>query len=195
MEIPRAIEAPPAEVDRRIARRLEFLRAERGFTLDTLAERTGLSRATLSRLERGELSPTTSMLGKVCALYGWTLTRLLAAVETDGPNVVGAAAQEEWTDPGTGCLRRVVSPPGPGLRAELTQVRMPPEAVVEFEKPPQPGLEHHLWMLQGTLSLDIEGSVFRLTKGDCLRYVLNGRTQFVNTTRTEVVYLVATVRP
>jgi len=188
-------EVRPGEVDRRIARRLAFLRAERGFTLDVAAQRAGISRASLSRLERAELSPTTSMLEKICSLYGWTLTRLMASAETDGPSVVSAAAQEEWTDPKTGHSRRMVSPPGPGLRAELCQVRMPAGVVLQLEQPPQPGLEHHLWMLQGTLSVDIEGSVLRLTKGDCLRYVLNGRAQFLNTTRTEVIYLVAAVRP
>jgi transcriptional regulator with XRE-family HTH domain len=38
---------PAAELDRRIARRLSLLRAERGFTLELAAERAGISRATL----------------------------------------------------------------------------------------------------------------------------------------------------
>ena len=52
------------DIERRIAQRLARLRAERGWSLDALAERTGISRATLSRLERSELSPTAAMLGK-----------------------------------------------------------------------------------------------------------------------------------
>src|SRR5579871_1162384 len=65
-------------VERRIAARLAALRAEHGWPLEELSERTGISRATLSRIERGELSPTANMLGQLCAAYGWTLSRLIA---------------------------------------------------------------------------------------------------------------------
>ena len=83
------------EIERRIAHRLARLRAERGWSLEALAERTGISRATLSRLERSELSPTAAMLGKLCTVYGWTLSRLMAEAETRSPNLVSAAEQPE----------------------------------------------------------------------------------------------------
>jgi transcriptional regulator with XRE-family HTH domain len=41
----------PAATDRRLAERLRALRGERGWSLDELARRSGVSRATLSRLE------------------------------------------------------------------------------------------------------------------------------------------------
>jgi len=50
------------QIERRISDRLAQLRAQRGWSLDALAERTGISRATLSRVERSELSPTAAML-------------------------------------------------------------------------------------------------------------------------------------
>src|SRR5215468_719908 len=105
--------APAAgrSIERRIAQRLGRLRGERGWSLDALADRTGISRATLSRLERAELSPTAAMLGTLCTVYGWTLSRLMADAETRPPNVVRAAEQAAWTDPGSGYRRRAVSPP------------------------------------------------------------------------------------
>src|SRR4029453_12945340 len=95
---------PPdsAEIERRIAARLARLRTDRGWSLDALAERSGISRATLSRLERGELSPTASMLGRLCTTFGWTLSRLMAEAETRIPNLVRAAEQASWTDPESG---------------------------------------------------------------------------------------------
>src|SRR5688572_29532956 len=67
-EMPKPVADPTPDVDieTRIARRLARLRAERKWSLETLAERTGISRATLSRLERAELSPTAAMLGRLC---------------------------------------------------------------------------------------------------------------------------------
>src|SRR5436190_20194776 len=105
---------PDTDIEQRIARRLSRLRAEHKWSLEALAERTGISRATLSRLERSELSPTAAMLGKLCAVHGWTLSRLMTEAETRPPNLVPAGAQTEWTDPESGYRRRAVSPPAPG---------------------------------------------------------------------------------
>jgi len=195
--MPKAIAEPAAadDIERRIARRLARLRTERKWSLEALAERTGISRATLSRLERAELSPTAAMLGKLCTVYGWTLSRFMAEAETRAPNLVPARDQAEWKDPGSGYRRRIVSPPAPGLRGELVEVRMPPGATVSFDASPIAGLEHHLWMLDGSLTLEVEGSPFWLRAGDCLRYVLAGPTQFKNPGKREARYVVAMVRP
>ena len=187
--------AADQEVERRIAQRLARLRAEHEWSLDALAERTGISRATLSRLERSELSPTAAMLGTLCAVYGWTLSRLMADAETRPPNLVPAAAQAEWTDPESGYRRRAVSPPAPELRGELVEVRMPAGASVSFDAAPIAGLEHHLWMLKGSLTLEVEGSRFQLGKGDCLRYILTGPTRFQNPGKRTARYVIAMVRP
>jgi transcriptional regulator with XRE-family HTH domain len=190
-----AAEGSAQQIERRIARRLAGLRAERGWSLEALAERSGISRATLSRLERSELSPTAAMLGKLCAVYGWTLSRLMAEVETRPPNLVPAAEQSEWIDPESGYRRRVVSPPGAGLRGELVEVRIPAGASVSFAAPPVPRLEHHLWMLEGQLTLEVDGSMFRVRPGDTVRYVLAGPTRFQATGRRDARYLVAIVHP
>jgi transcriptional regulator with XRE-family HTH domain len=183
------------EIERRIAQRLARLRAERGWSLDALAGRTGIGRATLSRLERSELSPTAAMLGKLCTVYGWTLSRLMAEAETRPPNLVAAADQAKWTDPESGYRRRVVSPPTPGLRGEIVEVHMPAGASVSFDASPIPGLEHHLLMLEGSLTLELEGSLFRLRAGDCLRYLLAGPSRFQSTGKREARYVVAIVHP
>lgn len=192
--------AQPAEpfdnaIERRIAERLGRLRAVRGWSLEDLAERTSISRATLSRIERSELSPTAAMLGKLCTVHGWTLSRLMADAETRPPNLVRAAEQAEWTDPESRYRRRVVSPPAPELRGELVEVRIPAGALVSFDASPIAGLEHHLWMLDGTLTLDVEGLRFQLRAGDCLRYLLAGPTRFQATGKRAARYLVAMVRP
>jgi transcriptional regulator with XRE-family HTH domain len=185
----------PPDLDRRIAARLGQLRTERGWSLEVLAERTGISRPTLSRLERNELSPTAAMLGRLCSAFGWTLSRLMAEAETKAPTVVPAAQQTIWTDPESGYVRRAVSPPAPGLRGEMVEVRLPAGATVGYEASPVPGLEHHLWMLDGAMTLTIEGTPFALRPGDALRYVLNGASEFRCTGRREARYIIAMVHP
>src|SRR5947207_14994980 len=97
------------DIERRIAERLARLRAERGWSLDALARRTGVSRATLSRLERSELSPTAAMLGTPCAVYAWTLSRLMAGAETQPPSLAPAAEPPQRKNPDSGYRRRALS--------------------------------------------------------------------------------------
>ena len=191
----RAIATESAEIERRIAARLGQLRTDRGWSLDALAERSGISRATLSRLERGELSPTASMLGRLCTTFGWTLSRLMAEAETRAASLVPAAQQAVWTDPETGYRRRAVSPPGPGLRGELVEIRIPAGASVAYDAAPVANLEHHLWLLDGALTLDVGGSTFRLAAGDTIRYVLNGPSRFTAAGRRDARYVIGMVHP
>src|SRR5689334_388866 len=125
-----ALSSTELDLERRIAHRLAALRADHGWSLDALAERTGISRATLSRLERSELSPTAAMLGTLCSVYGWTLSRLMADAETQPPSLVPSRQQPIWTDPESHYRRRIVSPPAPNLRGELVEVQMPAGASV-----------------------------------------------------------------
>ena len=98
-------------LDMRIASRLKGLRQERGWSLDELAGRAGVSRATLSRLENAEVSPTASVLGRLCAAYGLTMSRLMLMVEDDFAPLVPESAQPVWVDASAGFRRRSVSPP------------------------------------------------------------------------------------
>jgi transcriptional regulator with XRE-family HTH domain len=182
-------------LDERLAARVSRLREEHGWSLDDLAARTGVSRSTLSRLERGEISPTASLLGKLCTAYGWTMSRLLADVESAPPAVVRAQDQAVWRDDASGFTRRVVSPPHAGLRGEMIEGVLDPGADVAYDAPGVPGLEQHVWVLAGTLTLTADGTTHELRAGDCLRFRLWGATRFRNTGTEPVRYAVVMVLP
>lgn len=165
-------------VDDRLAARLGMLRTERGWSLDELAGRSGVSRSTLSRLERGELSPTTTVLGQLCTVYGRTMSRLLMEVEAEPPQLVPAGLQQIWRDERTGFVRRSVSPPHAGLRAELIEGTLEAGAVVSYENAPVPGVEQHIWVLEGTVEITVDGTVHTVRQGDCLRFRLRGPSNF-----------------
>lgn len=184
-----------SSVDLRIARRLAALRAEHGWSLETLADRTGISRASLSRLERGELSPTATMLGTLCAQYRWTLSRLMAEAEQGPPSVVRAKEQVTWKDPASGYVRRIVSPPHPQLKGEMVEVIIPAGASVSYDASPVPGMEHHLWMLDGVVDIEIEGAALRVEKGDCARYALSGPARYECRGKRPARYVIALVHP
>jgi len=175
--------------DLRLAARLRALRQARGWSLDRLADLSGVSRATLSRLETGEVSGTASVLNRLCAAHGLTLSRLMGMVEGDFPPHVPAAVQEVWLDPSAGFARRVVSPPSPRLKGEAIQAMIEPGQTISYDRPPRPGLEHHLVMLVGRLTVTVEGVAYALQAGDALRYQLHGDSRFETPPDTGATYL------
>jgi transcriptional regulator with XRE-family HTH domain len=189
------VESSLSELDNRLAARLASLRAERGWSLDALAERSGISRATLSRLERGETSPTASLLGRLCTAYGRTMSRLIAEAETEAPQCVRAADQIVWVDPETGFRRRSVSPPAAGLDAELVEAVLPAGAMIDYAAPGVRGLEQHIWILDGTLELTMEDKLHRLQPGDCLRFRLFGPVRFAAPGPDDAHYALVVCRP
>ncbi|MEV8314169.1 XRE family transcriptional regulator [Streptomyces sp. NPDC059900] len=183
------------DVDERLAARLSELRSERGWSLGDLADRSGVSRSTLSRAERAETSPTAALLNRLCAVYGRTMSQLLSEVEAEPAQVVRAAAQRVWTDGASGFVRRSVSPPHAGLRGELVEGRLEPGADVAYDRPPVPGLEQHIWVLDGELEVTVQGEAHALDAGDCLRFRVWGATRFRCTGERAVRYALVVVAP
>ncbi|MFE4452682.1 helix-turn-helix domain-containing protein [Streptomyces sp. NPDC056796] len=165
-------------VDTRLAARLGLLRTERGWSLDELSRRAGVSRSTLSRLERGELSPTTAVLGELCTVYGRTMSRLLLEVEAEPAQLVPAARQPVWRDERAGFVRRSVSPPHAGLRAEIVEGTLDAGSEISYGNAPVPGVEQHVWVLEGTVEITVDGTAHTVCEGDCLRFRLRGPSHF-----------------
>ncbi|MFJ5535316.1 helix-turn-helix domain-containing protein [Streptomyces sp. NPDC093261] len=182
-------------VDARLAARLAELRAEHGWSLGELADRSGVSRSTLSRAERAEISPTASMLNRLCGVYGRTMSQLLSEVETEPAQMVPAADQAIWQDAASGFVRRSVSPPHPGLRGELVEGRLAAGADIAYDRPPVPGLEQHIWVLDGVLEVTAQDMEHRLAAGDCLRLRVWGPTRFRCPGPGDVRYALVVVLP
>jgi transcriptional regulator with XRE-family HTH domain len=180
-------------IDRRIAQRLRTLRAERKWSLDELAKRSDVSRATLSRLENAEVSPTASVLGKLSAAYGLTISRLMHMVEDNFAPIVRRSMQPVWTDSTIGFRRRSVSPPAQTLAAELLECELEPGTRIAYDEPPRLGLEHHLLLIEGQLEISVDGQTYALRPGDCLRYQLFGPSAFATPERSGARYILAVV--
>lgn len=161
-----------------LANRLRALRRQQGWSLDEMAQRAGVSRASLSRIEKAEVSPTTAVLAKICSAFGLSLSHLLAQVESGPRALVPLADQPLWQDQASGFSRRSVSPPEPGLSCEVLACTLEAGASLHYPQPTRPGLEHHLVMQSGQLRLWVEDQAYDLGPGDCLRYKTFGQSRF-----------------
>ncbi|HEV7257648.1 MAG TPA: XRE family transcriptional regulator [Bosea sp. (in: a-proteobacteria)] len=177
-------------LDRRLGARLKAARLRAELTLDGLAKRTGVSRAMISRVERGESSPTAALLVRLGSGLGLSLSALLDESAGAGP-LARRGDQAVWRDPASGYLRRNVSPYGTGSGFEIVEVVLPPGAQVELDSAAgSPALDQQIWVLDGALEVTLGETVHPLSTGDCLQMHLRGRIAYRNRSATPVRYAV-----
>lgn len=179
----------------RLAQRLRAEREARGWTLAELAKRSGVSRAMISRVERGEASPTAALLGRLSGAFGLTLSVLLARVEADAAGrLLRAADQPAWQDPATLYYRRALSPSG--AEPELVEVTLPPGVRVPFPAAAYAFLRGQcLWVLEGRLDFAEGNTLHHLGAGDCLALGPPAECAFINPSPDAACrYLVALTR-
>lgn len=169
---------------------MESLRRQRNLSLDEAAAASGISRATISRLERGQTSPTASQLGRICTAYQVTMSGLLAEVEANPAQHVPLESQSVWSDPETGFVRRSVLPPAAGFRSEIIEGEIAGGGVIAYAAAPASGFEQYMVIESGALNFSHAGETFILNQGDALRFRLTGPTRFENTGNQPVHYLV-----
>jgi len=164
--------APP------LAQHIRDLRLSRSLTLAELAEASTISRASLSRIENGEVSPTAETLAKLSSALRLPISQLIAPLETRFEALIPRARQPVYQDATHGFCRRSVSPPDANLLVEIVEAKLEPNASIRYEKPSLPGHEHHFLLLEGSLCITVDAQPHTLSPGDCLRYRLNGPSEF-----------------
>jgi transcriptional regulator with XRE-family HTH domain len=176
-----------------IARRIRAERGERGWSLAELAERSGVSKAMLSAIERGAASPTASLLVRIAAAYGMTLSALIARAEKSGGGMARAAEQLEWRDPETGYVRRHLSPAS-DMPMELIRVELPAGASVSFPASSYAFIRQQIWLIAGRLDFTEGGQLHAMSPGDCLALGTPADCKFHAPGLLPAVYLVALIR-
>lgn len=142
-----------------IGPRLRALRKERGLTLEALAERTGISVSTLSRLESGLRRPTLDLLIPIAREHRVALDRLVAA-------------------PATGDPRVHLEPLRHGRESVVVPLTRYPGRLQVFKQvlaPREPRLQTHdghewLYVLAGELRLILGESDLRLRPGEAAEF-------------------------
>ena len=184
------------DVTTRLARRLKSLREAQGWSLDALAERSGVSRSNIWLIERGQSSPTAAVLDKLSAGLGVSLASLFeeAAAASAPPSPLARVAEQPvWTDPASGYVRRNVSPAAPSP-IQLVDVRFPAGQRVAYEASPREDEVHQqVWMIDGVMEVSVGEAHWRLAAGDCLAMRLDRPIVYRNPTPRDARYLVALV--
>ena len=177
----------------RIADRLRLEREARAWTLADVAQRSGVSRAMISKIERYEASPTATVLVRLAGAFDLTLGGLVARAEDEAPRLVRVADQSVWRDPASGYLRRQLFE-RPDHPIELVRVEMPAGARVGMPASSYFHIRQVVWLLEGNLVIEEGGVRHELGEGDCYGWGPPADTVFANESAATCTYVVVVAR-
>ena len=173
-----------------IGPRVRALREAMDLSLRDLAERSGVSAPMLSQVERGETSPTLQIAARIAAGLELRLSQLLRLDEGGSVSIVRAGdGRRGGAD---GHRYEILSPPLPGLRAELSRHRLAPGAVTGAQGDPpmhEPGSRETAVVEAGEPELHVDGQRHRLRRGDCVTFDADLPHHFENPGKEEAVLL------
>jgi transcriptional regulator with XRE-family HTH domain len=180
-------------LEARLASRIREEREARGWSLGGLAERSGVSKAMISKVERSESSPTAVLLGHLSGAFGITLSTLLARAEGVASRVTRAGEQATWRDPDTGLLRTTVSAVG-ASSIDLVKCELPPGQSIAYPASAFVFIDQQILILKGALHFTEGPEIHDLRSGDCLQLGSPTDCKFENRQRTLCAYLVIVAR-
>ena len=172
----------------RLGGRVRALRRERGLTLEVLAGRSGVSRAMISKLERGEKNPTLVVAAKLAEGLGVSLSQLVGVEERSEVVVVPRERRMVMRDPETGFERQLLSPSFGGRGIELIR-NVVPEGSTSGEFPPhRRGVEEYAVVERGRLRAVLGAEEYLLEEGDALYFEADVSHRFDNVGEGECSY-------
>jgi transcriptional regulator with XRE-family HTH domain len=172
----------------RLGERVKELRRVRGLTLEGLAELSGVSRAMISKLERGEKNPTLVVAAKLAEGLGVTLSRLAGMEERREVVVVPREKRMVMRDPETGFERQLLSPNAVGLGVEFILNKIPRGSTAGDFPPHRKGVEEQIVVERGTLKATLAGEEYLLNRGDALYFEADVPHRFDNAGDEECTY-------
>lgn len=155
------------DLDRRIGARIRIERESRRWSLTELAERSAVSRAMIHKIERGESSPTATLLGKLSGAFSLSMSTLMARAEMQQGRFLKKQDQPVWVDPHTGYERRHVSPKS-DLPLDLVRIELPAGAEVPMPASAYAFMRQLIWVLEGELIFFEGDARHPMSAGDCL---------------------------
>jgi transcriptional regulator with XRE-family HTH domain len=174
-------------VEPHVGPRVRALRKQQGLTLHMLAEQCGLSPTAISRIERGENSPTVSSLHRLATALRVPIVELFQE-QTEQAIVITRRDRR----------RRSVSD---GVMLESLGIGLPGQQLEPFVMTVQPGAastaelishlgEEFVHCLEGEIEYRVDDQVYRLEAGDSLLFEATQPHAYHNASHIPAIVLI-----
>ena len=163
--------ARPADmISRHFGRRLRQLRTERGWSLETLAGSSGVSRSMISQIEREQANPTLAVTLRIAQAFGMSLAELV-----DAPGAAASVTVIRRDDRAhhyhsdEHCHIRTLSPLNLEKDVEFYELRLEPGGALR-SAPHFQGTREYLTIAHGDVRVESAGDTDTLHTGDSASY-------------------------
>ena len=186
--------ADARDITTAVARTLRGLRADRGWSLDQLATRSGVSKGVLVALEQGRSNPNLATLARISDAFSVPVTLLVdvggePAVRISDPD----ASRVLWRGPsgGTGVIIGATDPP---WAVELWRWEVMPGEAFGGDAH-APATREMASVEQGTLTLTVAGERHLVGPGQCARFPSSRQHRYSNEGAEPVRFTMVVVIP
>lgn len=162
-------------INQQVGLALKQLRQQRGWSLDQAAQASGVSKAMLGQIERGESSPTVVTLWKIAGGFHVPFSYFMAVPSSSAaalPGFYSGPQPEQSRVMAEGIRVTTLLPFEPALGYELLRVELP--VGCEYHSVPhEEGSIEQVILLCGQMAVWLEGRWHALADGEVLRFRAN----------------------
>ncbi|WP_180542378.1 helix-turn-helix domain-containing protein [Nevskia soli] len=180
-------------VSERFGARLKRLRAERKWSLETLADASGVSRSMLSQIERDQANPTLAVTLRIARAFSMTIGELVEDPDaTSSLSVIRAGDRAYHFRSDKDCTIRTLSPLHLEKDVEFYEVQLRPggelRSAAHFE-----GTREFLTVEKGRVRVESGGDSDVLERGDSASYRADVPHAVVNAGKTAAVLFLVNI--
>ncbi|WP_047153595.1 helix-turn-helix domain-containing protein [Aneurinibacillus tyrosinisolvens] len=171
------------QVHIKIGKNLHRIRKGRGLSLDKLAEITGVSKAMLGQIERGESNPTVTTLWKIANGMRISFSSL---VEQEAPSISVVRLDEipPVVEEGGAYKVYTLFPFDQEKRFEVYTIDLDP-GCIHYSEAHSPGVQEYVIVSHGTLNLMLGGETYTVEEGNAIRFPSDAPHEYRNESKAQ----------
>jgi transcriptional regulator with XRE-family HTH domain len=191
----KAAPEPPEAMTRRLGARVKHLRSARGWSLEALANTSGVSRSMLSQIEREQANPTLAVTLRISRAFGIGLSELLEVPgATSAVTVIRANDHTYDYRSDKDCRIRTLSPLNLEKDVEFYEIWLQPGGALR-SSPHFEGTREFLTVQRGKVRIESASDAEDLDGGDSASYRADVPHAIINLGKTDaVVFLIVIYR-
>lgn len=189
-------DSSPEAINENLGKRVKKLRNDRGWSLEELANTSGVSRSMLSEIEREKANPTLTVTFRIARAFGLTLQELIESAEASASKiqVIRASDRAQVYRSDKQCEIRTLSPLNLEKDVEFYEVRLRPGGALRSQ-PHFEGTREFLTVEEGRVRVESDQDAEELGKGDSGTYRVDVPHAIINTGEGDaLVFLVVIYR-
>lgn len=170
------------DIANQISSTLRMLRQERGWSLDKAAQETGVSKAMLGQIERGESSPTIATLWKIAKGFQTSFSAFIEEIDSDFEGPIHRTGKAQLLHPTDQKIRVMpLFPFDSELKFEIFVIELLP-GCEHLSPAHEKGVIEHVVVAEGETEVLVNGIWHPLKKAEGLRFHANQPHGYRNST-------------